>query len=103
MVGLGVGLILSHNSSQASCDKGKLVPAGVVSLESGTCSLRGEVQLTKVLRGCHHLLRDDKSVLLIFGWAFAFEENKDGMIWESKSMEMCEGDGDDMVCLLCGE
>jgi hypothetical protein len=42
VVGLGVGLVLSSNSSQSSCNEDKLFPAGTVSFESGASSSRGE-------------------------------------------------------------
>jgi hypothetical protein len=73
-----IRLILSCNSSQALCDKDKLVPGGVVSLKSSACGLRGEMQLTKVFQGCHHLLRENKSILLVPNGAFALEEDGDG-------------------------
>jgi hypothetical protein len=77
VIGLGVDFILLCNFSQSLCNEDELVSVRAVSFESGTSSLRGEAQLTKICGGHHHLLRDDKSILLIPGSAFAFEEDGD--------------------------
>src|SRR5580692_6814380 len=71
VISLGVGLVLSRNSSQSSGDEDELFPAGAVSFESSACGARGEAQLTEVGGRSHHLLRDDQGVLFVPGRGLA--------------------------------